>query len=435
MTEVLNVALLGSGTVGSQVARLMTENADDLAARAGAPLRLVGVAVRDPERARPGVPSELLTVDAMGLVSRPDVDIVVEVMGGTEPARTLLLAAMEHGASVVSANKALISTDGAELHAAAGRSGVDLYYEAAVAGAIPLLRPLRESLVGDRVRRVLGIVNGTTNYILTKMDEEGADYATVLAEAQRLGYAEADPTADVEGHDAAAKCAILAGLAFHTSVTFEDVSCEGITQVTADDIASARDAGFVVKLLAVAELSADQRGIVARVHPAMVPRSHPLASVRDAYNAVFVEAEAAGQVMFYGRGAGGAPTASAVLGDVITAARNRLAGHPGPALSVYADLQVLPLSEATTRYSVSLAVHDRPGALAEVAQAFADAGVSLQSVRQEGGLESGYPDARLIVRTHLAREADLDASVEKLRDSQAVSEVLGVMRVEGVPEA
>jgi len=388
MNDTLKVAVLGGGTVGSEVVRLMLANADDLAARAGAPLELVGVAVRDVHRDRPGIPAELLTDVPQELVSRPVVDIVVELIGGIEPARELVMTALDNGACVVTANKALIAADGAALHSAAETHGVDLYYEAAVAGAIPLLRPLRESLVGDRVRRVLGIVNGTTNYILTKMDEEGADYAEVLAEAQRLGYAEADPTADVEGHDAAAKAAILAGLAFHTPVTFDQVSCEGISRLTPAEIAAARDAGFVVKLLAVAEL-ADDEGIVVRVHPAMVPRSHPLASVRESYNAVFIEADAAGQVMFYGRGAGGEPTASAVLGDIVAVARNRLAGKPGPAQSLYAQLEVLPLERAATRYSVGLVVHDRPGALAAVATSFADGGVSLQSVRQEGGLEEG----------------------------------------------
>ena len=435
MTDSLKVALLGGGTVGSQVARLMAANADDLAARAGARLELVGVAVRDTGRSRDGIPDDLLTDDPAALVARPDVDIVVEVMGGLQPTEDLLLAAMAHGASVVSANKALIASRGPELHAAAEANAVDLYYEAAVAGAIPLLRPLRESLVGDRVNRVLGIVNGTTNYILTKMDEDGADYGDVLAEAQRLGYAEADPTADVEGHDAAAKAAILAGLAFHSSVSFDQVYCEGISGITQDDIAAAKASGFVVKLLAVAELADDETGIVVRVHPAMVPRSHPLASVRDAYNAVFVEADAAGQVMFYGRGAGGEPTASAILGDLVAVARNRLAGRPGPGRSDYAGLPVLPLGMATTRYAVSLVVHDRPGALAAVAQAFADGGVSLQSVRQEGGLEEGTPDASLQVRTHVAAEADLQAVVERLRSLEQVKEVAGVIRVEGGSES
>jgi homoserine dehydrogenase len=434
MTETLKVAVLGGGTVGSQVVRLMLATADDLAARAGARLEVAGVAVRDINKERPGIPTELLTDDAMALVTRDDVDVVVELIGGIEPARELILAAMAHGASVVSANKALVAEDGGTLHSAAETDGVDLYYEAAVAGAIPLLRPLRESLVGDQVRRVLGIVNGTTNYILTKMDEDGAAYSEVLADAQRLGYAEADPTADVEGHDAAAKAAILASLAFHSPVSFDQVSCEGISSLSPADIAEAREAGFVVKLLAVAELVGDGRGTVVRVHPAMVPRSHPLASVRDAYNAVFVEAEAAGQVMFYGRGAGGEPTASAVLGDLVAVARNRLTGRPGPAQSLYADLPVLPLGEATTRYSVSLRVHDRPGALAAVAKAFGDGGVSLQSVRQDGGLEEGTPDAGLVVRTHLAVESQLQEVVSKLRELDEVKEVNTVMRVEGGPE-
>lgn len=434
MTETVKVAVLGGGTVGSQVVRLMSATADDLAARAGARFEVVGVAVRDAAKERPGIPPELITTDAIGLVTREDVDLVIELIGGIEPARELILAAMANGASVVTANKALIAEDGGTLHAAAEANGVDLYYEAAVAGAIPLLRPLRESLVGDRVRRVLGIVNGTTNYILTKMDEEGAAYGDVLAEAQRLGYAEADPTADVEGHDAAAKAAILAGLAFHTPVSFSQVSCEGISGLTPADIADAKAAGFVVKLLAVAELADGGQGVVVRVHPAMVPRSHPLASVREAYNAVFVEADAAGQVMFYGRGAGGEPTASAVLGDVVAVARNRLSGRPGPAQSLYAELDVLPLEMASTRYSVSLLVHDRPGALAAVAKVFGDGGVSLQSVRQEGGLEEGTPDANLLVRTHLATEAELQAVVETLRQLEEVKEVVSVMRVEGGPD-
>ena len=347
--SVVRVALLGGGTVGSQVARLMADSAEDLQARVGAPLELVAVAVRDLSKPRPGIPTDLLTDDPFSVVKREDVDIVVEVMGGIDPTKELLETALRNGASVITANKALLSEHGATLHEIAYENGVDLFYEAAVAGAIPLLRPLRESLAGDQVQRVLGIVNGTTNYILTKMDEEGADYADVLAEAQRLGYAEADPTADVEGHDAAAKAAILATLAFHSSVTLSDVYCEGISSVTLRDIEAAKDLGFVIKLLAVAERTPDGHGVVTRVHPAMVARSHPLASVRDAFNAVFVEAESAGQMMFYGRGAGGEPTASAVLGDLVTAARNRRAGAAGQAQSVYAGLQPRPIGEAVTR--------------------------------------------------------------------------------------
>jgi homoserine dehydrogenase len=422
----LTVALLGGGTVGSQVARLLHESAGDLAARAGAPLRLVGVGVRDTGRARDGIDASLVTGDLDALASS-GADVVVEVLGGIEPARTLILAAMAAGSSVVTANKALLAEDGATLHAAAEEHGVDLYYEASVAGAIPLLRPLRESLAGDKVRRVLGIVNGTTNFILSKMDEQGADYADVLAEAQALGYAEADPTADVEGFDAAAKAAILAGLAFHTRVALEDVHREGISTVSALDVAAARDMGFVIKLLAVAELADDEKGLVVRVHPSMVPRTHPLAGVRGAFNAVFVEAESAGQVMFYGRGAGGAPTASAVLGDIVAVARHRLAGTRGPGESTYAHLEVRGIGDAVTRYYVNLEVADRPGVLAAVAQAFADHGVSIQNVRQDGRGD----EATLVVRTHTARDADLHGTIDQLRSSDAVRRVVGVMRVEG----
>ena len=426
MSAPITVALLGGGTVGSQVARLLLEQSDDLAARIGAPLELVGVAVRDASRPRDGVPAALLTDDATELAARGS-DIVVEVMGGIEPARTLILQAMAAGSSVVTANKALLAADGASLYAAAAAQGVDLYFEASVAGAIPLLRPLRESLAGDRVVKVLGIVNGTTNFILSKMDEEGADYADVLAEAQALGYAEADPTADVGGLDAAAKAAILAELAFHTRVTFDDVSCEGITGVTAADVAAARDMGFVIKLLAVAERTDDGRGVIVRVHPTMVPRSHPLASVRDAFNAVFIEAESAGEMMFYGRGAGGAPTASAILGDVVAVARNLRSGGHGPRESTYADLEIRGIDQARTRYYVNLDVADRPGVLATVARAFSDNGVSIQVVRQEGHGD----DAGLIVRTHLAQDGDLSRTIEALRGLDVVKQVVGVMRVEG----
>jgi len=424
MSRELTVALLGGGTVGSSVARLLTENADDFTARVGAPVRVTGVAVRDTSKPRPGIDPKLITADAAGLAAS-GADIVVEVMGGIEPARSFILAAMAAGSSVITANKALLAADGATLYAAAAEHGVDLYFEASVAGAIPLLRPLRESLAGDKVNRVLGIVNGTTNFILTKMDEEGADYASVLAQAQELGYAEADPTADVEGYDAASKAAILAELAFHTRVTVEDVYREGITNVTADDIKAAHDMGFVIKLLAVAELT--DAGVVTRVHPAMVPRSHPLASVRDAFNAVFVEAESAGDMMFYGRGAGGDPTASAVLGDIVSAGRNRLSGGRGPGDSAYAELDVLDIGAARTRYYVNLDVADKPGVLASIASAFADHGVSIQVVRQDGSGE----DAGLIVRTHLADDASLRATVDVLRNLETVKRVVGVMRVEG----
>ncbi|HMA45733.1 MAG TPA: homoserine dehydrogenase [Frankiaceae bacterium] len=424
----MKIALLGCGVVGAQVVRLLHEQGADLAQRVGAPLELAGIAVRRPHRPRdlPVDPS-LFTADAAGLVARDDVDVVVEVVGGIEPARTWLLRALSAGKSVVTANKALLATHGAALHDAAGAAGADLYYEASVAGAIPLLRPLRESLAGDRVHRVLGIVNGTTNYILTRMDETGAGFAEALDEAAALGYAEADPSSDIDGFDAAAKAAIVAGLAFHTRVTVADVHREGIADVTAADIASARDMGCTVKALAIAERSATTPGVSVRVHPAMIPRGHPLAGVREAFNAVFVEAEAAGQLMFYGRGAGGAPTASAVLGDLVAVARNRLAGVRGPGESAYADLRVLPMGETVTRYHVDLDVADKAGVLAAVAGAFARHDVSIQSVRQEGHGD----DASLVIVTHAAADAALASTVEDLRDLDVVRAVSGVMRVEG----
>jgi homoserine dehydrogenase len=422
----LKVALLGCGTVGSEVFRLLGEQAPDLAARAGAPLEVAGVAVRRLNRPRGvDVPAALLTTDAMGLVTSQGTDIVVEVIGGIEPARSLLLAALKAGKPVVTANKALLAEDGATLAEAARAGGADLYYEASVAGAIPLLRPLRESLAGDTVRRVLGIVNGTTNYILDRMDTSGASFTEALEEAQALGYAEADPTADVEGFDAASKAAILAGLAFHTRVTPAGVHREGITSVTPADIASARTLGHVVKLLAICEQS--EAGVSVRVHPAMIPRAHPLAGVREAYNAVFVEAASAGRLMFYGAGAGGVPTASAVLGDIVAVARNRRAGTRGPDATTYADLPVLPMGQALTRYHVALDVADRPGVLARVAESFAAHDVSIKAVRQEGRGE----DAQLVIVTHAAPDAALAACVADLGTMDVVRAVASVMRVEG----
>ncbi len=439
----LRVALLGCGVVGSAVARLLTEHGSDLAARVGRPLEIVGIAVRRPgrDRSRTGVAPELFTTDADELVARADV--VIEVIGGIEPARSLILRAMAHGASVVTANKALLAEDGPTLYAAAQDHGVDLYYEAAVAGAIPLLRPLRESLAGDDVRKVLGIVNGTTNYVLDKMDSTGAGFNEAVEQAQALGYAEADPTADLEGFDAAAKAAILASLAFHTRVSGQDVHREGITEVTAADVRAAREMDCVVKLLAICErvdvvggdgISAS--GVSVRVHPAMIPRSHPLAGVREAFNAVFVEADAAGQLMFYGKGAGGDPTASAILGDVVAVARHHIGGGRGPGESTYADLPILSMGQAQTRYYISLDVADRPGVLAQVAAAFAEQQVSIETVRQQilpGAAETGADEegASLVVVTHAASDAALSATVEALAAMPIVRTVRSVMRVEG----
>jgi len=395
-------------------------------------LELVGIAVRRPDRDRAGIDSQLLTTDAEALVTREDVDLVIEVIGGIEPARSLILAAMRHGASVVTANKELLAADGAALFEAAEQAGADLYFEAAVAGAIPIIRPLRESLVGDEITSVIGIVNGTTNYILDRMDTGGISFAEALREAQQFGYAEADPTADVEGFDAAAKAAILASLAFHTRVTGADVYREGITGVTSTDIASAHDIGCVVKLLAICQLSPPvaspaERTVSVRVHPAMIPRSHPLAAVGDAYNAVFVESMSAGRLMFYGPGAGGSPTASAVLGDLVTVARNRLRGAVGPGESSYAARPVSRIGSVLTRYHVSLEVADVVGVLATIADVFAEHGVSIETVRQNGR----GADAQLVLVTHRAHDAALSATVQALRGLDVVRQVTSVMRVEG----
>ncbi|CAN2244124.1 ThrA Homoserine dehydrogenase [actinobacterium SCGC AAA044-D11] len=422
--KTLKVGMLGCGVVGSEVARLIVANQSDLAARSGAKLELVKVGVRNLNRAN--VSKELLTTDLESIVKDANIDLIIEVIGGIEPARSLILSAFENGKSVVTANKALLAKHGGELFAAADKNGVDLYYEASVAGAIPILRPLRESLVGDRVQRVMGIVNGTTNFILTKMDESGAAFGDALKEAQSLGFAEADPTADVEGFDAAAKAAILAGLAFHSRVTDADVFREGISNITAMDVAVAKSLDLVVKLLAIAELSDGK--ISVRVHPTLISRSHPLAAVREAFNAVFVESESAGAMMFYGRGAGGAPTASAILGDLVAVARHRVSGGLGPRESDYADLAIAPMGSTKTRYLIRLDVADRPGVLAAVAQTFAKHEVSIQTVRQTGRGDN----AELIVMTHKASDAALASTVADLSSLDAVKDVASVIRVEGM---
>ena len=427
----LKVALLGCGVVGSEVARLLLDNANEFQARVGRRLELVGIAVRNLAKERPGIDRELLTDDAEELVSRKGTDLVIEVMGGVEPARGLILAAMARGASVVTANKQLLAQDGATIYTAAEEAGVDLYFEAAVAGAIPIIRPLRESLVGDEVTAVKGIVNGTTNFILDKMHTEGSSFASVLAEAKRLGYAEEDPTADVEGLDAAAKAAILASLAFHSRVKLEDVDCEGITKVTPEDVATAHELGYVIKLLARCALAPDG-SISVGVHPTMVPATHPLANVSGAFNAVFIESRHAGQLMFMGPGAGGSPTASAVLGDVVTAARNRVRGVAGPGESSYSARPITPKGLVPSRFYVSLSVDDEPGVLAKIAAAFARQQVSISAVRQEG--EPGRPDgqgAKLAILTHAARVADMAAAAEDLRALPDVRGEVAVMRVEG----
>jgi len=433
----LRIALLGAGSVGAQVARLLTENKAELAARVGAELDLVGIAVRDLKSKRAdGVPAELLTTDAESLIL--GADIVIEVMGGIEPARTYILQALNSGSDVITANKALLATHGTELFDTAEQVGAQLYFEAAVAGAIPIIRPLRESLAGDKVNRIMGIVNGTTNFILDRMDTTGANFNDALAEATELGYAEADPTADIEAFDAAQKAAILASLAFHTEVPLESVYREGITKVTAEQMAAAQRDGYVIKLLAIAErVDADangEAGVSVRVHPALIERDHPLGAVHGAFNAVFVEAEAAGSLMFYGAGAGGVQTASAVLGDLVSAAKRHVAGGPGLADSVHANLPILPIDRAYTRYQITLEVTDQPGILAKIANVFADHNVSIetveQSVRQIGGKRRST--ATLEVGTHVATEASLSAVVKALAANAAVESITSVIRVEGI---
>ena len=404
----VGIAILGYGTVGSQVLRLMVENADEFAHRTGGPLEVRGVAVSNKEKHLGTLADELglLTDDARSLIKRDDVDLVVEVIGGIDYPRELVLSALRSGKSVITANKAL-------------------------AAAIPVVGPLRRSLAGDQVQSVAGIVNGTTNFILDAMDSTGASYDDMLAEATRLGYAEADPTADVEGYDAASKAAILASLAFHTRVTADDVHCEGITNITAHDIQAAKIAGYTIKLLAICDRLKDEAGhesIAARVHPTLVPRNHPLANVHKSFNAIFVEAEAAGRLMFYGNGAGGNPTASAVLGDIVGAGRNKVFGGRAPGESTYANLPIANFGDVPTRFHIDMTVVDIIGVLAELTKIFAAHGISLRTVRQEEGTEK---NARLLVMTHEAKESDLSATVEALKDAPSVIKVNSVIRMVG----
>lgn len=427
----LNIAVLGAGTVGSQVIRLLEEQGEEFAGRVGAPLRVSAVLVRNPSAPRDTpIDPELLTTDADQAIE--SADLVIELIGGIEPARTYVLYALNQGKSVVTGNKALLAAHGPELYDAAARTGADLYYEAAVAGAVPVVYGLRESLAGDRINQVLGIVNGTTNFILDAMTSTGQSYEDALGQAQDLGFAEADPSADVDGLDAAAKCAILASLAFHTRVSIDDVAVEGITSITADDIAEATASGQVIKLLAIAERRTSEsgaEGVSVRVHPSLVPLEHPLASVSGAFNAIVIEGEAAGRLMFYGKGAGGAPTASAVLSDVVAAASHRLHGGNAPRESVYAKLPILSAGEAVTQFQLRLEVEDRLGVLAEVAQVFADKGVSIQAVSQKDDAETGT--CTLVILTHSAREADLQNVIRDLEGSSAVRRVASALRREG----
>jgi homoserine dehydrogenase len=423
----VRIGVLGCGNVGAPFVQLVAAQADAIEARTGVRLEVATVAVRNISKDRRiALPDGLLTRDAHAVVADPSIDLVVELIGGIEPARELITTALDNGKPVVTGNKELLANVGTELFARADGAGVDLLFEASVAGGIPLVRALRESLRGEPIARVMGIVNGTTNFILTKMTEEGADYAVALAEAQALGFAERDPTADVEGFDAAAKTAIIATMAFGVKVVAGDVYHEGISGVTAADIAVARRLGYVVKLLGIAEQHADTGEVAVRVHPAMVPLTHPLASVRESFNAVFVEGRAVGSLMFYGRGAGGLPTASAVLGDVIDAAVNLAAGTHG-SLGSFGKATTLPIDETSAEYLLSLDVADRPGVLHAVTGVFARHDVSIRAAEQEGIA----PDARLVFITHSAGEAAVQATLRELRELDVVRKVGGLLRVIG----
>ncbi|WP_314849112.1 homoserine dehydrogenase [Rothia mucilaginosa] len=425
MAEKIKVALLGAGNVGSQAARILVEDNAVLEKRIGAPVELIGIAVRDTNASRHwNADPSLYTTDAESLID--SADVVIELTGGIEPARTRILRALKAGKSVVSGNKALLAKHGVELQAAADESGAQLSYEAAVAGAIPILRPLRDSLAGDRVTRVLGIMNGTTNYILDQMDTTGASFSDALAEAQKLGYAEADPTADVEGHDAASKAAIVASLAFHSDFTIDDVHTEGITSITADDVAAADADGYVIKLLAICEREGEN-GANIRVNPTLIPRQHPLAGVHGAFNAVFVEAENAGELMFYGPGAGGAPTASAVLGDFVSLARRLVLGGPGVPETSHAQLHATSLDNVISRYSVGVLVEDRLGVLANITRILAEHGISVDSLRQSTPKE-GAAQIRMV--THSAKDSDLRRAIAVIDALDTVREVNSVIRVE-----
>lgn len=437
--DIIKIGLLGAGNVGAQVARTLVEERDLISSRVGTAVRLVGVAVRDPHAPRDWkIPGELLTTDAEALIDASD--LVIELIGGHDPAGALIERALRQGTAVITGNKALLAARGGELNEIADSTGAPLRYEASVGGAIPILRPIEESLSGDRITKVMGIVNGTTNYVLDQMDSTGAAFDDSLTEAQKLGYAESDPTADVEGHDAAAKAAILGTLAFHAPFTMADVYCEGITGVSQNDIEAAAASGYVIKLLAIAEKRDDVQGVVLRVHPTLLPRTHPLASVRGAFNAVFVVAENAGELMFYGQGAGGRPTASAILGDVVAVARRlRAPVADAPAISKTADLPPLSIDHASTQYYIDLDVVDREGVIAEIARVLADHHVSIESMRQPGSVTvEGEVDAeayaasgaKVQIVTHRAKEKDLRETVDALRALEVVARVNSVLRVE-----
>ena len=423
----IRLGVLGCGNVGAALVKLVAEQAPAIEARSGVRLEVARVAVRNVSAQRAvQLPDGVLTREAHSVVTDPSIDVVVELIGGIEPARELITTALRNGKPVVTGNKELLANVGTELYAVAEEAGVDLLFEAAVAGGIPVMRALRESLLGEPISRVMGIINGTTNFILTKMTEEGADYMAALTEAQALGYAERDPTADVEGFDAGAKAAIIASIAFGAKVVAGDVYHEGISRISKHDIAMATRLGYVVKLLGIVEGDRDANSVAVRVHPTLVPATHPLASVRESFNAVFVQGGAVGSLMFYGRGAGGDPTASAVLGDILDAARH-LVARTHTSLGSFAKATITPIDETSSEYLISMDVADRPGVLHAVTGVFARHQVSIRAAEQEGN----GPDARLVFLTHVAREADVQATVRELRTLDVVRNVGSLLRVIG----
>ena len=419
----LTIGLLGCGTVGGALVDLLDARRATITARTGVELRIGAIAVRDTAKHQDRLADpSLLTTDSAAVVADPEVDIVIELIGGTDPALMLVRTALENGKPVITGNKELLAAHGPELYAVAAEHGVDLLFEAAVAGGIPLIRPLRESLVGEDISRVMGIINGTTNYILTKMTQEGADYAGALADAQALGYAEADPTADVEGYDAGAKAAIIASIVFGVDVRSSDVQHEGISSITAADIDTAKRLGYVIKALAVIECADGE--VAVRVHPAMVSTGHPLANVNDSFNAVFVEGATVGDLMFYGRGAGGGPTASAVLGDLIDAAVN-VANGAAARLSITEKARLRSVDELSSQYYLTMVVSDEPGVLAQVATVFGIHGVSIQVMEQSG---TGG-DAELCLILHETTEAALHATLDELDGLDVVRGIGSVIRL------
>jgi homoserine dehydrogenase len=424
----LGVGVIGCGTVGGGVVKLLVSEKDHLMRKTGVAIELRRAADLDPEkRAATGLPASLLTADAASLLADPGIDVVVEVIGGVKPAQSFIETALAAGKHVVTANKELIAKQGPGLFALARKHGVTLHFEASACGGIPVIHAFGQSLAANRFEKILGIVNGTTNFILTKMHREGAEFADVLAEAQRLGYAEADPTADVDGHDAAYKLAILAAMAFDSHFDYRDIHTEGIRNLSARDIAIAKDYGFVIKLLAIGAAHDDGR-VELRVHPVLVPEEHPLAAVGDSFNAVFARGNYVGDVMFYGRGAGALPTASAIVGDIIDLAMHQRGGGTSPRMN-FGTLRkaVVPMGEVKTQYYLRLDVKDRPGVLAAIAKIFADFRVSISAVTQE---EATGESVELVIFTHAVTEADFQKAVAEIRKLDVVVAVRALIRAQ-----